>query len=436
VFGLEPVRFVAETPVAIYMLKRTPLYAAHQKLGGKLIEFGGWEMPVQYTSIVDEHLVVRRAAGIFDICHMGEVVVCGSAATDFLIATLTNDVRKLAAGQGQYTLMCNERGGVIDDLYVYHVCDALEGPAYVLILNASRIEADMAWLEKQRAAFPEPAGVDLCNNSDLAGAVAVQGPKVREFIDQLVSGLAVFGSTQPKVTCVGPAHFSPQVAKPSELKKNQIAMYAFAGGKAATPAPLPGTSEAECPYVWVACTGYTGEDGFEVFASAEMIETVWNALLAAGTTYGLKPCGLGARDTLRTEVCYPLYGHELDEDTTPIEAGVSFAVALDKEFIGRPRLAEQKAGGTAKRCVAFKMTDKSAPPRPHYAIWSVGPEARLIGEVTSGTQSPSLGVGIGLGYVPKAFAKSETRIEIEIRGRRCPAVVVPKPIYRKGLGSG
>jgi aminomethyltransferase len=372
------------------MLKRTPLYSAHQKLGGKLIEFGGWEMPVQYTSIVEEHLTVRNAAGVFDICHMGEVSVGGPAAADFLNATLTNDLRKLAPGQGQYTLLCNAQGGVIDDLYVYRL-----GAEYLLIINASRIEADVAWLERQLAAFQQKTGVTMAHISDSTGAVAVQGPAVRGFIDRVFPGPALGGLP---------------LAHPSDLKKNHIATFAFRQGLA-----------------WVACTGYTGEDGFEVIAPTSEIEAIWNGLLAAGA----KPAGLGARDTLRTEVCYPLYGHELDETTTPLEAGVGFAVALDKEFTGRARLVEQKAQGLTRKCVAFKMTDKSAPPRPHYPIWSPGPEARLLGTVTSGTQSPSLGLGIGLGYVPTEFAKAETRLEIEIRGRRFPAVVVPKPIYRK-----
>ena len=173
-------------------------------------------------------------------------------------------------------------------------------------------------------------------------------------------------------------------------------------------------------------------DGFEVVAPASTIEGVWDKLLSVGRAFGLVPAGLGARDTLRTEVCYPLYGHELDENTTPIEAGVGFFVALDKgDFTGRSVLVEQKAGGTTRKCVAFKMTDKSAPPRPHYAIWSAGADAKPIGVVTSGTQSPSLGIGIGLGYVPPDLAKADTKIEIEIRGRRFPAVVVSKPIYRK-----
>jgi len=375
------------------MLKRTPLFAAHQRLGGKLIEFGGWEMPVQYSSIMDEHLAVRKAGGLFDICHMGEVSVNGPGALDFLNHTLTNDARKLAVGQGQYTLMCNERGGVIDDLYAYRVGEE----EFLLIINASRIDDDVAWLEKQHAAWPQ---VQLKNVSEQTGAVALQGPRVRQFIDQSL-----------------PSPFSggAKVARASELKKNEIAATTF-GGKP----------------IYIGCTGYTGEDGFEIIAPAEVIEEIWNKLLAAGHAHCLQPAGLGARDTLRTEACYPLYGHELDEQTTPIEAGVGFFVALDKgEFIGRSVLAEQKAKGTAKKCVAFKMTDKSAPPRPHYAIWSAGSGAAKIGEVVSGTQSPTLNAGIGLGYVPPDFAKPGTSIEIEIRGKRSPAVVVAKPFYKR-----
>jgi aminomethyltransferase len=377
-------------------MKRTPLYAAHQRLGGKLIEFGGWEMPVQYTSITDEHLAVRKAAGLFDISHMGEVLISGAGAEAFLNQTLTNDVRKLAAGQGQYTLMCNERGGVIDDLYAYRLTDS----EYLLIINASRIEADVAWLERQLAGFARRSEVKFQNTSDTTGAVAVQGPRVVEFIESF---------------CPGPSTGGTQVARVTDLKKNQVGRFSLAGQP-----------------VWISRTGYTGEDGFEIVAPGQHIEAIWNQLLAAGQPYGLKPAGLGARDTLRTEVCYPLYGHELDENTTPIEAGVGFFVALDKgEFIGRAVMAEQKAKGTGKKLVALKMTDRSAPPRPHYAIWSTGQGAAKIGEVVSGTQSPSLGIGIGMGYVPPQFGKANTPVEIEIRGKRAPAVLVPKPIYRK-----
>ena len=373
------------------MLKRTALYAAHQKIGGKLIEFGGWEMPVQYTSITDEHLAVRKAAGIFDISHMGEVTVSGAGAEAFLNSVLTNDVCKLAAGEGQYTLMCNERGGVIDDLYAYKLSDGV----YFLIINASRIDPDVAWLQSQASRFS--GDLDLTDASHNYAAIAVQGPRVKEFINAVIPGAS---SSAMRVAAV------------TDLKKNQIGGFKF------------GTSG-----VLVSRTGYTGEDGFEIVGSDEAIQRLWDQCLALGQPFGLKPAGLGARDTLRTEVCYPLYGHELDESTTPIEAGVGFFVSLDKgEFNGRAVLAEQKARGVKKKCVAFKMTDKSAPPRPHYPIWANGAP---VGEVVSGTQSPSLNLGIGMGYVPPEWAAPGTIIEIEIRGKRAPAVVVSKPIYRK-----
>ena len=273
------------------MLKRTPLYAAHQRLGGKVIEFGGWEMPVQYSSIVDEHLAVRRAGGIFDISHMGEVSLQGPGAVGFLNFLLTNDASKLAVGQGQYTLMCNERGGVIDDLYAYRI-----GPEeFLLVINASRIDVDVAWMEKQLAGWAGRAGVKFQNLSDAMAAVALQGPKVRSFIDQALPG---------------PMSGGAAVVKISDLKKNEIALTSWEGQT-----------------VYVGCTGYTGEDGFEVIAPAALIEAIWTRLLALGHAHCLQPAGLGARDTLRTEMCYPLYGHELDENTTPIEAGVGFFVA-------------------------------------------------------------------------------------------------------------
>ena len=361
-----------------------------------MIEFGGWEMPVQYTSIVDEHLAVRQAAGLFDISHMGEFFVSGPQAENLLNHTLTNDVRKLSPGLGQYTLCCNERGGVIDDLYVYR----LAKDEYLLIVNASRIEADFAWLQKQLDSFALNGGATLRNASDDTGAVAVQGPRVAEFIDHCFAGPSTAGVPVPKA---------------SALHKNQIAKLTLNGQP-----------------VWVARTGYTGEDGFEVVAPAGLIAAVWQKTLETGRPHGLKPAGLGARDTLRTEVCYPLYGHELDETTTPIEAGLGFFVALEKgAFVGREALAKQKSVGVPKKLVAFKMTDKSAPPRPHYAIWAAETPDKRLGEVVSGTQSPSLGIGVGLGYVPPEFSKAQTPLLIEIRGKRSPAVIVPKPFYRK-----
>jgi aminomethyltransferase len=236
--------------------------------------------------------------------------------------------------------------------------------------------------------------------------MAVQGPKVRSFIDRCIPG---------------PSDAVAPVTRVSDLKKNELAGFSF----------------GNCNLL-VACTGYTGEDGFEIVGPEAAAQEIWDRLLAVGAAAGIKPCGLGARDTLRTEMCYPLYGHELDEDTTPIEAGVGFFVALDKgDFNGRAVLARQKTAraeaaaqpgaGVRKKLVAFKMSGKLAPPRPHYPIWVNGAS---VGVVTSGTQSPSLNLGIGLGYVPPASAKADTTIEIEIRGKRCPAVVVPKPIYQ------
>lgn len=373
------------------MLKHTALYKAHQQLGAKLIDFGGWAMPVHYTSITDEHLAVRQAAGMFDISHMGEVTISGPDALNFLNRTLTNDVRKLAPGQGQYTLMCNEQGGVVDDLYAYR----LAADAFFLIINASRIATDVAWLQAQAAKF-SGGQLALTDASHHYAAIAVQGPKVRSFIDACIPG---------------PSQAVAAVAAVSRLKKNELAGFAF----------------GDCN-ILVACTGYTGEDGFEVLGPEVAAQRLWDKLLAVGAPAGLKPCGLGARDTLRTEMGYPLYGHELDEQTTPLEAGLGFFVALDKgEFNGRAVLAAQKAHGVKKKLAAFKMTDKSAPPRPHYRIRVNGAPA---GVVTSGTQSPSLNLGIGLGYVPAESAKPGTVLEIEIRGRHCAAMVVSKPIYR------
>ncbi len=287
--------------------------------------------------------------------------------------------------------MCNERGGVIDDLYAYQ----LSTEVYLLIINASRIKPDVAWLKSQAAKFS--GELKLTDASHQYAAIAVQGPHVKEFIN----------------TCIpGGSNCALRVGRVTDLKKNRIGGFPFDHGD-----------------VLVSRTGYTGEDGFEIIGGDEAIQHLWDKIISIGQPFGLKPAGLGARDTLRTEVCYPLYGHELDENTTPIEAGLGPFVSLDKgKFVGREILAEQKANGVKKKLIAFKMTDKSAPPRPHYPIRA---NSAKVGEVTSGTQSPSLGIGIGMGYVPPEFAKPDTKIEIEIRGKDAPAVIVTKPIYRK-----
>jgi aminomethyltransferase len=372
------------------MLKRTPLFAAHQKLNAHLVEFGGWEMPLCYSGIIEEHKATRTAAGLFDISHMGEISARGPGAMDFLNFALTNDARKLQPGQGQYTILCNDRGGAIDDLYAYRIGEE----EFLLIVNAARIEADFTWLKSHLTAFPAGGAVELKNRSDELAAVAVQGPKVAGFIDHC---------------------FPASAQTAAALQKNEIARFNFDGR-----------------IVWVSRTGYTGEDGFEIVAEGEIIESLWDKLLETGRAHGLKPAGLGARDTLRTEVCYPLYGHELDEDTTPLEAGLGYFVALGKgDFVGRAVLAKQKAQGTTRKLAAFKMAGPGAPPRPGYSIWSAASGAEPIGRVTSGTQSPSLGMGIGLGFVAPEYSPANTAIAVEIRSRRVPATTVSRPIYRR-----
>jgi len=367
-------------------LKRTSLFGTHTSLGARMVEFGGWEMPVLYSGIAQEHHAVRQAAGLFDISHMGEFLFDGPDALKFLNQLLTNDLAKLEPGQGQYTLLCQDNGGVIDDLYAYRLGDT----RYLLIVNASRLEIDWMWIKAQRNSRHKSLQLEMLNRSGELSAMALQGPKAAEII------AGVF----PAAT---------------ELRKNQIAELDFGGATG-----------------WVSRTGYTGEDGFELVVPNGRAAALWEQLMSLGQALGLLPAGLGARDTLRTEAGYSLYGHELTSETTPIEAALGWAVAHDKpDFIGRETLAAQKQDGVSRRCIGFKMTGKSAPPRKQYKIFSADGTDREIGEVTSGTQSPSLGCGIGLGYVECAHAKPGTGIEIEIRNRRFPAQVVRRPIYRK-----
>jgi len=360
-------------------LKRTPLHAEHVRLGGKMIGFGGWDMPVQYTGIMDEHRAVRQALGVFDISHMGQFFAKGAGAAAWLNSMLTNNVNKLAVGQGQYTLMLNERGGVIDDLIIYRIADA----EWLLVVNAAKIDEDFAWLSPRA-----PAGVTLENRSEEFFGLAVQGPRAAEWFAKFTGG-----KTAPA--------------------RNGVAQIEVGG------VPL------------IVCrTGYTGEDGVELFGPAANAVGVLNAVLAAGAEFGIKPCGLGARDTLRMEMCYPLNGNDLSPERTPIEAGLGFFVDLEKgDFTGRAVLAEQKAAGVKQRLAAFKMIGATPPPRSHYGVWKDGAQ---IGETCSGGLSPTLGCGIGLAYLPVEFAKPGTAIEIDIRGRRFPAQVEKKPLHRGG----
>jgi aminomethyltransferase len=356
-------------------LRRTPLYAAHLERGAKMVTFGDWVMPVQYSSIVEEHTAVRERVGLFDISHMGEVLAAGQNAGMVLNRLLTNDVEKLTVGQAQYTLLCNERGGVIDDLIVYRI----EPSVYLLVINAANIEKDFEWMNAHAT-----AAVVLENQSQHTAALALQGPLAPKFLENSAA--------------LAPFH----IERESVFGK----------------------------VCWVARTGYTGEDGFELLCDTADVGELWDKSLEFGAEFGIKPCGLGARDTLRLEMCYPLNGSDLTEDTTPIEAGLGRFVSFDKgDFIGCPVILEHKEKGVARKLVAFKMAGKTPPPRPHYPIVAGG---RKVGDVTSGTQSPTLGVGIGLGYVETAVAGAGMNIEVEIRGKMYPAVIEKKPLLKRG----
>lgn len=374
------------------VLKRTPLYEVHCSYGARIIEFAGWQMPVQYSSIQEEHLAVRSSAGLFDISHMGQLNVSGDGAAEFLNYLLTNDINKLAVGDAQYSLMCNERGGVIDDLYVYRI----EPKKFLIIVNASRAKADLRHFFQQLNKHPAGKKTTIEFIAENAGAVAVQGALVPTFINFALDGVAAGGAC---------------VKKPDELKRNQIAYFVANNKK-----------------YWVARTGYTGEDGFEVFAKGADIVKVWKSINEVGAEYSLRPAGLGARDTLRLEACYPLYGNELDENTTPIEAGLGYFLCFEKDFIGAEPLKRQKLEGVRKKSIAFKMLEKSPVPRHNCAIFNENNDA--IGIVTSGTHSPMLNVGIGLGYVSPQWSAIGTKLKIDIRGKQFWAEIVKKPFYK------
>jgi len=359
------------------------------RVGAKIVPFGGWLMPVQYTGILEEHQTVRNNVGIFDISHMGQLIVGNLAAAGWLNTMLTNNIDKLEVGQGQYTFLLNERGGIIDDLIVYRIGEQ----KFLLVVNAARTDEDFAWLNRHLPAVEAVAAatareIRIDNRSADFGGVAIQGPRVAELFH------ALFGEN----TDLPP--------------RNHIVELGFDGTN-----------------VSVARTGYTGEDGVEVFFRAQDAAEFWNAALDKGKPFGIKPCGLGARDTLRLEVCYPLNGSDFSPERNPIEAGLGFFVDLTKpNFVGRKALEKTKENGSAEKLAAFRMEGKGPPPRPHYSIFRNG---ERIGEVTSGTLSPSLNYGIGMAYVSAPHAKIGTRIDIEIRGQKFPAIIEKKPLYKK-----
>jgi len=368
-------------------LKRTPLYDRHVALGARVVEFGGWEMPVQYSGIVDEHNAVRTAAGLFDICHMGEVEVKGHDALAFLQYIATQDVATIHEGQSNYALLCRPDGGIVDDIFIYHLPDG-----YMVVVNASNIEKDFAWILDNMSGFD----VELTNISDRASMLALQGPLAEAIL-----------------------------AKATDVDVADVPFHAVTTGM------LMGDIPA-----LIARTGYTGEDGFELFIDDDKVEQLWDGLLALGKGHGLKPCGLGARDSLRFEACLALYGHEIADDINPYEAKLGWVVKLDKGqgstsssrgFVGRATLQQIKQAGVQRKLAGFEVVGRGIA-RGGYEIRSLAGER--IGEVTTGMPSPTLGKNLGLGYLPTALATEGSEFDVIVRDRPVRARVVKTPFYK------
>lgn len=360
-------------------LKRTPLYEEHLRLGGRMVDFAGYEMPVQFEGIVAEHKAVREKAGLFDVSHMGEFVVRGPEALDFVQLVTTNDASKIDVGQAQYTVVCQEDGAAIDDCLVYRFDDH-----YMLVVNAGNRQAVWDWISKYTSRFD----IELEDRSDEIGLIAIQGPAAERIVARL-----------------------------TDQDLGQLGFYRFVEG------------EVDGHRAIISRTGYTGEDGFELYVDADDTAALWRRLLETGADDGVVPAGLGARDSLRLEMGYLLYGNDLDINHTPLEAGLGWAVKLDKgEFLGRDALKKQKEEGVRQRLVGFQLADRAFP-RKDYEVRFEGESA---GEVTSGILSPSLGRGIGLAYIAAEAAKPGTAIEVVVRNRPLPAEVVRPPFYKDG----
>lgn len=359
-------------------MKNTALTHIHQALGAKMVPFAGYNMPVQYEGVNIEHETVRNALGVFDVSHMGEFLVTGKNALDLIQKVCSNDVSKLVDGKAQYNYFPNETGGVVDDLIVYRFNEE----KYMLVVNASNIDKDWAWINKHNT-----VGAELRNLSDDYSLLAIQGPKAAEAMQSLTS---VDLKTIP--------FYSFQVAD-------------FAG----------------IEHVIISATGYTGSGGFEIYCKNNEVEQVWNKVLEAGAAFGIKPIGLAARDTLRLEMGYCLYGNDINDTTSPLEAGLGWVTKFTKGFINSENLKKEKEAGLKRKLVAFELNERGIP-RHDYEI--VDANGNAIGIVTSGTMSPSLNKGIGLGYVPVEFAEPGSTIYIQIRKNAIPATVVKLPFYK------
>lgn len=358
------------------MDKKIPLHDLHVKLGGKIVPFGGFLMPVRYSSDIEEHMAVRKGVGVFDVSHMGEFKLEGPHALDLIQRITSNDASKLVDGQAQYTCLPNETGGIVDDLIVYKIRDN----DYFIVVNASNIEKDFNWFTKYNT-----KGATLKNISDSKCLLAVQGPKAKEVLQKL-----------------------------TKVDLNAITYYHFAIGEFA------GVAD-----VIMSNTGYTGAGGFEIYVDNQHAEKVWNDIFEAGKNENIKPIGLGARDTLRLEMGFCLYGNDIDDTTSPLEAGLGWITKFTKEFTNSVNLKKQKEEGVTKKLVGFKMIDKGIPRHDYLLKDGAG---NTIGKVTSGSQSPMLGVGIGLGYVTKDFSSPGSEIFVDVRGRSLKAIVSKLPL--------
>lgn len=359
-------------------LKKVALNDLHEGLGAKMVPFAGYNMPVRYSSDLEEHNTVRNDVGVFDVSHMGEFILEGPDALDLIQRVTSNDASKLVDGQAQYSCFPNEDGGIVDDLLVYR----LKEEQYMLVVNASNIEKDWNWVTKYNT-----KGVKMMNVSDNYSLFAVQGPKAIEALQSLTT-----------------------------VNLSDIKFYTFVVG------PFAGVE-----HVIISATGYTGSGGFEIYVSNQYAEQVWKAIFEAGKDLGIKPIGLGARDTLRLEMGYCLYGNDITDETSPLEAGLGWVTKFTKEFTNSENLKKQKEEGVKRRLVAFKMLDKGFP-RSHYELLDT--DENVIGEVTSGTIGPSVGYGVGLGYVKKEFSKAGTEILVAVRKRRLKAEIVKLPFYK------
>lgn len=373
------------------MEKKTALYEEHVRLKGKMIPFAGWILPVQYTGLADEHLNCRKNVGLFDVSHMGEFHVSGKSAEPFLQFLLTNDVTKIVVGQAQYTLFCTESGGIVDDLIVYR----RGTEKFLLVVNGANVAKDFEHVITvkdrylSRTSDPE-ANLKIENRSDDYSQIAVQGPKAAALIRLL---------TDAPIDKIKHYHFSES------------------------------TLMNDVPAI-IARTGYTGEDGFELYLPNSSAPRVWRTLIEQGSSLGVKPCGLGARDTLRLEMKFPLYGNELTDQTSPLEAGLGWVVKMEKgDFLGKRALEEQKKTGIRRKLVGLSIEDKSIA-RSHYKVLDES-GSRLVGEVTSGTLSPSLNRPIAVAYIESALSANGTPLKVQVRDRCVPARVVPTPFLQK-----